>query len=345
MHGRRRRCAAAARPCTWRSARRWRCSRATRCWRWPSRCSRARRGATPRRALAALRELAHAAGSRELVGGQADDLAFARGRRATPRAIERVHAAQDRGALRGGDRGRRAARRRRRRALARACARFGARRRRRVPDRRRPARRGRRRGLLARARARRRRRARARAQALLARALASIDELGARAEPLRELARFAVRRRPMTARTTRTAARRRSQRPRTCAGCRASRCRRSREELRAEIVERVSRTGGHLASSLGAVELITALHYVFDTPQRPARARRRPPGLRAQDADRPARRLRAHRQGGRHRQVPAPRRVAATTTSAPATPAPRSRPRSAWRAPSSTAASRAARSR
>jgi 1-deoxy-D-xylulose-5-phosphate synthase len=39
------------------------------------------------------------------------------------------------------------------------------------------------------------------------------------------------------------------------------------EELRAEIVQRVSRTGGHLASSLGAVELITAIHYVFDTPR------------------------------------------------------------------------------
>ncbi len=38
-------------------------------------------------------------------------------------------------------------------------------------------------------------------------------------------------------------------------------------ELRAEIVEQVSRTGGHLASSLGAVELIAALHYVFDTPR------------------------------------------------------------------------------
>ncbi len=37
-------------------------------------------------------------------------------------------------------------------------------------------------------------------------------------------------------------------------------------ELRQEIVERVSRTGGHLASSLGAVELLTAIHYVFDTP-------------------------------------------------------------------------------
>ena len=38
------------------------------------------------------------------------------------------------------------------------------------------------------------------------------------------------------------------------------------EELRDEIVQCVSKTGGHLASSLGAVELITAIHYVFDTP-------------------------------------------------------------------------------
>ena len=32
------------------------------------------------------------------------------------------------------------------------------------------------------------------------------------------------------------------------------------------MVESVSRTGGHLSSSLGAVELAVALHYVFDTP-------------------------------------------------------------------------------
>ncbi len=37
-------------------------------------------------------------------------------------------------------------------------------------------------------------------------------------------------------------------------------------EIRQEILSRVSQTGGHLASSLGAVELITAIHYVFDTP-------------------------------------------------------------------------------
>ena len=38
------------------------------------------------------------------------------------------------------------------------------------------------------------------------------------------------------------------------------------EEIRKVIVEVVSRTGGHLASSLGAVELAIAIHYVFDTP-------------------------------------------------------------------------------
>src|SRR5512134_765261 len=38
-------------------------------------------------------------------------------------------------------------------------------------------------------------------------------------------------------------------------------------EIREEIVERVSRTGGHLASSLGAVELLVAIHTVFDTPR------------------------------------------------------------------------------
>jgi 1-deoxy-D-xylulose-5-phosphate synthase len=37
-------------------------------------------------------------------------------------------------------------------------------------------------------------------------------------------------------------------------------------ELRAEIVHTVSKTGGHLSSSLGVVELAVALHHVFDTP-------------------------------------------------------------------------------
>ncbi len=38
------------------------------------------------------------------------------------------------------------------------------------------------------------------------------------------------------------------------------------EELRGFLVESVSRTGGHLSSNLGTIELTVALHYVFDTP-------------------------------------------------------------------------------
>jgi 1-deoxy-D-xylulose-5-phosphate synthase len=38
-------------------------------------------------------------------------------------------------------------------------------------------------------------------------------------------------------------------------------------ELRAEVVDAVATTGGHLGSSLGVVELTVALHAVFDTPR------------------------------------------------------------------------------
>ncbi|MFA9440125.1 1-deoxy-D-xylulose-5-phosphate synthase [Uliginosibacterium sp. sgz301328] len=38
------------------------------------------------------------------------------------------------------------------------------------------------------------------------------------------------------------------------------------DELRAFLLESVSRTGGHLSSNLGTVELTIALHYVFETP-------------------------------------------------------------------------------
>ncbi|MBN2097670.1 MAG: 1-deoxy-D-xylulose-5-phosphate synthase [Candidatus Omnitrophica bacterium] len=39
------------------------------------------------------------------------------------------------------------------------------------------------------------------------------------------------------------------------------------EEIRQEIIATVSKTGGHLASSLGAIELTVALHYVLNTPE------------------------------------------------------------------------------
>ncbi|MQL95674.1 hypothetical protein Taro_028340 [Colocasia esculenta] len=39
------------------------------------------------------------------------------------------------------------------------------------------------------------------------------------------------------------------------------------DELRSDVIFNVSKTGGHLGSSLGVVELTVALHYVFNTPQ------------------------------------------------------------------------------
>ena len=38
-------------------------------------------------------------------------------------------------------------------------------------------------------------------------------------------------------------------------------------ELREEMISTISKTGGHLSSSLGAVELTMAIHYTFDTPR------------------------------------------------------------------------------
>lgn len=39
------------------------------------------------------------------------------------------------------------------------------------------------------------------------------------------------------------------------------------QELRDFLVDTVSRTGGHLASNLGVIELTIALHYIFNTPE------------------------------------------------------------------------------
>ena len=37
-------------------------------------------------------------------------------------------------------------------------------------------------------------------------------------------------------------------------------------DIRSFLVSSVSKTGGHLSSNLGIVELTIALHYVFDSP-------------------------------------------------------------------------------
>ena len=47
----------------------------------------------------------------------------------------------------------------------------------------------------------------------------------------------------------------------------ASQLRQLADELRAETISAVSVTGGHLGAGLGVVELTTALHYVFNTPE------------------------------------------------------------------------------
>ena len=37
-------------------------------------------------------------------------------------------------------------------------------------------------------------------------------------------------------------------------------------ELREYLLDSISKTGGHLAAGLGAVDITVALHYVYDTP-------------------------------------------------------------------------------
>ena len=38
------------------------------------------------------------------------------------------------------------------------------------------------------------------------------------------------------------------------------------QELRNELIDTVSESGGHFASSLGATEITVALHHLFNTP-------------------------------------------------------------------------------
>ena len=38
-------------------------------------------------------------------------------------------------------------------------------------------------------------------------------------------------------------------------------------EIRTFLIQNISKTGGHLASNLGVVELTIALHYVFNSPK------------------------------------------------------------------------------
>ena len=87
----------------------------------------------------------------------------------------------------------------------------------------------------------------------------------------------------------------------------------SPQECRDVIIQTITKTGGHLASNLGVVELTLALHRAFDSPRGPARlghvqpvlhpqARHRAPGPLSVDPDagRPIRLRRADRERPRH---------------------------------------------
>ena len=50
-------------------------------------------------------------------------------------------------------------------------------------------------------------------------------------------------------------------------GFKESELRQVADELRTDLIDAVSQTGGHLGAGLGVVELTVALHYVFDTPR------------------------------------------------------------------------------
>ena len=55
--------------------------------------------------------------------------------------------------------------------------------------------------------------------------------------------------------------------PKDLKGLSLEQCESLCEEIRSLLVETVSKTGGHLASNLGSVELTVAMHRVFSSPQ------------------------------------------------------------------------------
>ena len=81
-------------------------------------------------------------------------------------------------------------------------------------------------------------------------------------------------------------------------------------EIRDFIVAAVSRTGGHLGSNLGVVELTLALHRVFDSPRGHLLVRHRSPGLRPQARHRPRQGFAGAQAARRAVGIPLARRVA-----------------------------------
>ena len=110
------------------------------------------------------------------------------------------------------------------------------------------------------------------------------------------------------------------------------------QEVRELLIDTVGEIGGHFGANLGTCEIAVAVHSLIDSPQRQGAVGRRPPGLPAQDPDRPPRPARR-----RSASTAASRRSArasspSTTSWARATPRRRSATRSASRKRCSAAA-------
>ena len=118
-------------------------------------------------------------------------------------------------------------------------------------------------------------RARAQAGLLVDQAVAYLDLFEQRADLLRQVARFVVNRRSVRSPildkkpshiSNRTPLLDQIEVPADLRRLPESDLRQVADELRAELIDAVSITGGHFGAGLGVVELTVALHYVFDTP-------------------------------------------------------------------------------
>ncbi|HOG68297.1 MAG TPA: 1-deoxy-D-xylulose-5-phosphate synthase N-terminal domain-containing protein, partial [Fibrobacteraceae bacterium] len=55
--------------------------------------------------------------------------------------------------------------------------------------------------------------------------------------------------------------------PKDIKGCTVEELNELAKQVREKIISQIAKHGGHLASSLGVVELTIALHYIYNTPE------------------------------------------------------------------------------
>ena len=113
--------------------------------------------------------------------------------------------------------------------------------------------------------------ARGEARKLVDRAIARLDGFGAEAEPLRAFRSVCAGAQELNGEGLTMAVDTphldRVEWPRDLRDMSARELRAVADELRAEMVDAVSTTGGHLGAGLGVIELTVAIHHLFDTPE------------------------------------------------------------------------------